>query len=81
MPQYAGIDQSGWARTCGECGDPLVWVFHKMHESDDGEIRTGEFRSVCVAECRVYRLTKSTGREPEYVDVSESWEPIYTHSW
>jgi hypothetical protein len=80
MPQYEGIDQSGWARTCGECGGPLTWAWHRVHESDDGQRRTAEFRAVCVAECAAYRSTKSTGREPEHVDVPESWAPNPTHS-
>lgn len=79
--QYTGIDQSGWAENCGECGDPLVWVFHRVHESDDGKLRKAEFRSVCAAECSAYRETKWTGHGPEYADVPETWAPTVTRWW
>ncbi|MCW2561672.1 MAG: hypothetical protein QOK45_1337 [Mycobacterium sp.] len=81
MLQYADIDQSNWARTCGECDGRLNWVFHRVHEFDDGKLRKAEFRSVCVAECPGYRETKGTGLGSEYVDVSESWEPTCTRWW
>lgn len=76
MPQYMGIDQRDWARTCA-CGGRLDWEFTNFIEFYGAdEKKQAVFKPVCIESCRGYTRADETGQSKKQILVSAGWQPL-----